>query len=232
MASASLTLFLNPLMAFPSPSPNCGILPAPKMIKTMISISTNSIHPNDPNINHSLSLLVPPKPTRSAALNQSNGGTFLMRGEGHKGYRRTRTESSREIQQSGRLALTECGKTLWAGGVSLVCTSRTSPVCLVHLVDLVCFVYLVDLVHLVSFVQPKIQINQIGQTTVFLFGGLFQHPARSLSDIAFVARRRRCGQMRGRRPEADPRFTFHASSFTVFGSGPRTTQMVVDRSPQ
>ena len=26
-------------------------------------------------------------------------------------------------------------------------------------------------------------------------GGLFQHPARSLSDIAFVTRRRRCGQM-------------------------------------
>jgi len=31
-------------------------------------------------------------------------------------------------------------------------------------VDLVCFVYLVDLVHLVSFVQPKNQTNQI---TVF-----------------------------------------------------------------
>ena len=29
---------------------------------------------------------------------------------------------------------------------------------------------------------------------------LFQHPARSLSDIAFVTRRRRRGQMRGRRP--------------------------------
>jgi hypothetical protein len=32
--------------------------------------------------------------------------------------------------------------------------------------------------------------------------------------------------MRGRRPEADPRFTFHASRFTVLGSGPRTMQMV------
>src|SRR6185295_13579464 len=74
IASASLTLFLKPLMAFPSPSPNCGILPAPKMIKTMIRISTNSIHPNDPNINLSLSLLVPPTPTRSASLNQSKGG--------------------------------------------------------------------------------------------------------------------------------------------------------------
>jgi hypothetical protein len=51
--------------------------------------------------------------------------------------------------------------------------------------------------------------------------------------------------MRGRRPEADPRFTFHASRFdkltvpsqaegrfTVLGSGPRTTQMVADHSPQ
>jgi hypothetical protein len=51
--------------------------------------------------------------------------------------------------------------------------------------------------------------------------------------------------MRDRRPEADPRFTFHASRFdkltvpsqvegrfTVPGSGPRTTQTVVDRSPQ
>ena len=53
MSSASLTLFLNHLIAFPIPSPNCGILPAPKMIKTMIRISTNSIHPNDPNINAS-----------------------------------------------------------------------------------------------------------------------------------------------------------------------------------
>ena len=51
--------------------------------------------------------------------------------------------------------------------------------------------------------------------------------------------------MRGRRPEADPRFTFHASRFdkltvprqvegrfTVLWSGPRTTQMVADRLPQ
>ena len=51
--------------------------------------------------------------------------------------------------------------------------------------------------------------------------------------------------MQGRRPEADPRFTFHASRFdkltvpsqvegrfTILGSGPRTTQTVVDRSPQ
>ena len=28
--------------------------------------------------------------------------------------------------------------------------------------------------------------------------------------------------MRGRRPEADHRFTFHASRFTVLGSGPST----------
>jgi hypothetical protein len=64
--------------------------------------------------------------------------------------------------------------------------------------------------------------------------------------------------MSGARPEADLRFTFHASRFdpsassgsraesrdkltvpsqvegrfTVLGSGPRTTQMVSDRSPQ
>ena len=31
-------------------------------------------------------------------------------------------------------------------------------------------------------------------------GGLFQHAARSLSDITFVTRRRRCDRMRGRRP--------------------------------
>jgi hypothetical protein len=34
-------------------------LPAPKMIKTMTRISINSIHPNDPNIDHSLSLFAP-----------------------------------------------------------------------------------------------------------------------------------------------------------------------------
>jgi hypothetical protein len=32
--------------------------------------------------------------------------------------------------------------------------------------------------------------------------------------------------MSGARPEADPRFTFHASRFTVLGSGPTTTKMV------
>ena len=63
--------------------------------------------------------------------------------------------------------------------------------------------------------------------------------------------------MRGRRPDANPRYTFHASRFdlsassgsraesrdkltvpsqvegrfTVLGSGPRTTQKVADRSP-
>ena len=50
MASASWTLFLNPLIALPKPSPNCGIFPAPKMINTMIKISSSSIHPNEPNI--------------------------------------------------------------------------------------------------------------------------------------------------------------------------------------
>ena len=39
--------------------------------------------------------------------------------------------------------------------------AKTSSVCLVYLVSLVCFVYLVDLVHLVSFVQPQNQTNQM-----------------------------------------------------------------------
>ena len=43
----------------------------------------------------------------------------------------------------------------------MVCTSWTSPVCLVYLVR---FVYLVDLVYLVSFLQPKNQTNQINET--------------------------------------------------------------------
>ena len=73
MASASLTLFLNPLMAFPSPSPNCGIFPAPKMIKTMTKISISSIHPNDPNITHSLSLLFHQNPTHPLASNDPTG---------------------------------------------------------------------------------------------------------------------------------------------------------------
>jgi hypothetical protein len=38
--------------------------------------------------------------------------------------------------------------------------------------------------------------------------------------------------MRGLRPEADPRFTVHASRFTVLGSGPSTTQMVAEHLPQ
>jgi hypothetical protein len=48
----------------------------------------------------------------------------------------------------------------------------------------------------------------------------------------FVTRRRRCGQMRGRSSEADTRFTFHASCFTVLGSEASTTQLVADRSQQ
>src|SRR5579884_875055 len=50
IASGSLTDFLKPLIALPNPSPSCGILPAPKIISTMIKISSNSIQPNDPNI--------------------------------------------------------------------------------------------------------------------------------------------------------------------------------------
>jgi hypothetical protein len=61
------------------------------MIKTMTRISINSIHPNDPNINHSLSLFAPPKPIRPGALNQSNGGGLPHQGEGSEGYRRIGT---------------------------------------------------------------------------------------------------------------------------------------------
>jgi hypothetical protein len=43
-----------------------------------------------------------------------------------------------------------------------------SLVYLVGLVGLVCFVDLVDLVHLVNFVQPKNQIDQTNQITVFI----------------------------------------------------------------
>src|SRR6476660_4743025 len=50
MASASCTDFLKPLMAFPSPSPNCGSLPAPKIIKTMKRIRISSVNPILPNI--------------------------------------------------------------------------------------------------------------------------------------------------------------------------------------
>src|SRR4026208_112569 len=50
MASASCTDFLKPLMAFPSPSPSCGSLPAPKMIKTMKRIRISSVNPILPNM--------------------------------------------------------------------------------------------------------------------------------------------------------------------------------------
>ena len=55
---------------------------------------------------------------------------------------------------------------------------------------------------------------------------------RNLSDIAVRDEAKEMGQMRGLRPEVDPRFTFHASRFTVLGSGPITTQMVADHLPQ
>ena len=56
-----------------------------------------------------------------------------------------------------------------------------------------------------------------------------QRKARSLSGIVFVTRRRRRGQMRGRRPEKTEVYSLvYIEDF--FGS--RTAQMVVDRSPQ
>ena len=68
-----------------------------------------------------------------------------MRGEG---YRRIRTESSREIQQIRAFTSSRVQKRCGHAGVSLFCTSGTSPVCpvsLVHLVDPV------------SLVQPNTQ---------------------------------------------------------------------------
>src|SRR4029079_18093647 len=50
MGSASCTDFLKPLIAFPSPSPSCGSLPAPKMIKTMKRIRISSVNPILPNM--------------------------------------------------------------------------------------------------------------------------------------------------------------------------------------
>src|SRR4029077_9488575 len=57
----------------------------------------------------------------------------------------------------------------------------TSPVCLVHLVDLVCFFYLVDVVHLVIFAQSKTRQTRQSRRTKqrsSYAGGLFQHPAK------------------------------------------------------
>ena len=51
-------------------------------------------------------------------------------------------------------SLTTAEKLFRHNRASMAHTSGASPVCLVHLVDLVCFVYLVDLVHLV---QPNKQ---------------------------------------------------------------------------
>jgi hypothetical protein len=87
------------------------------------------------------------------------------------------------------------------------------------------------------------------------WGGHTRHPAgrrtpatqgpQQPAEVSHQPDRQKERQMRGRRPEADPRFTFHASRFdkltvpsqverhfTVLGSGPSTTQMVADRSPQ
>jgi len=50
--------------------------------------------------------------------------------------------------------------------------------------------------------------------------------------MAFVTKRGRCSQMRGRSSEADPRFTIHASRFTVLVSEASTTQLVAGRSPK
>ena len=48
--------------------------------------------------------------------------------------------------------------------------------------------------------------------------------------MAFVARRRRRVQMRGRRPEADPRFTPHVSGFLGAGRERCRWSRIVRRS--
>jgi hypothetical protein len=54
----SWTSFLNPLRALPMPSPICGSLPAPKMIRMMTRIMMSSEKPSVPNICRSLQPLV------------------------------------------------------------------------------------------------------------------------------------------------------------------------------
>jgi len=56
--------------------------------------------------------------------------------------------------------------------------------------------------------------------------------ARSLSDIAFVTRRRRCDQMRGRRPGKTEGVFAAILQYIEDFFWLRTTQMVADRSPQ
>jgi hypothetical protein len=46
----SLTSFLNPLSALPTPSPICGSFPAPKMMRTMTRIMMSSEIPMVPNM--------------------------------------------------------------------------------------------------------------------------------------------------------------------------------------
>ena len=55
---------------------------------------------------------------------------------------------------------------------------------------------------------------------------------RSLSDIAFVTRRKRCGQMRGRRPMLNlvSRFTPHISRFLEAGRARRRWSQIFRRS--
>ena len=80
------------------------------------------------------------------------------------------------LVSAGEALEQEAEKQWWHARATRVRTSGTSPVSLVHLVDLVCFDYLVDLVHLVSFVQPKTRRTK--QRSSYA-GELFRHPAKA-----------------------------------------------------
>jgi hypothetical protein len=118
------------------------------MIKTMTRISTNSIHPNDPNINHSLSFFCPTQAHRPAALNQSNGGGLPHTG---KGYRRTRTESSRN-SAIGALGSSKVRKNP-VGTPKFYWSARLGQARSVWSIWFVLFIWLIWFVWLVSFNQ-------------------------------------------------------------------------------
>jgi hypothetical protein len=63
-----------------------------------------------------------------------------------------------------RSVLAGCGKTISAPQSLDGLHVWDKPGLFGYLVDLVCFVYLVDLAHLVSFVQPNNQTDQMNKT--------------------------------------------------------------------
>jgi len=55
------------------------------------------------------------------------------------------------------------------------------------------------------------QIQSESKVILLLFLATVSRAKGACPTLPVVTRRRRCGQMRGRRPEADRRFTFHGS---------------------